>query len=92
MGGHQENSRSGRSGSAGRSGDTALSVGLETQLALVNEKNDRGIRGPMEKQFVIGPSLQFRPLRQMHIDLAPLFGANSNSPRAKVFLVVGWEF
>jgi hypothetical protein len=33
-----------------------------------------------------------KPLPQMHIDVAPLFGTTPASPRAKAFVVVGWEF
>jgi hypothetical protein len=36
--------------------------------------------------------MQFRPLPQMHIDVAPLFGVTHASPRAKIFVVLGWEF
>ena len=65
---------------------------LSTQLALVNSLDEHGRRGAFEKEFLIGPSLQIRPLPQMHIDFAPLFGTTKASPRAKVFVVLGWEF
>lgn len=64
----------------------------ESKLALVNSLDERGRRGDFDKQFLIGPSLQIRPLPQMHIDFAPLFGMTKTSARAKVFVVLGWEF
>ena len=72
--------------------DSKVSVGVETQLAMVNSKIAPGIRSPYETSFLIGPSLQFRPLPQMHIDLAPLIGTTEPAPRAKTFVVLGYEF
>jgi hypothetical protein len=70
-------------------------VGAELKLALVDaidpEKND-GSRGQSKKEILLGPSLQYRPLPQMHIDLAPLAGLNNDSPKLKPTLVIGWEF
>ena len=92
MGGAQENSNEWTTGVSYTVRDTKLAVGAETQLALVNEKDSRGVRGPFEKQFLIGPSVQFRPLPQMHINVAPLIGTTHSSPASKLFLVLGWEF
>ena len=72
--------------------DTKLAVGVETQLAMVNSRIAPGLRSPYETSFLAGPSLQFRPLPQMHIDIAPLFGTTQPSLRAKTFVVFGWEF
>ena len=72
--------------------DSRFSAGAETQLALVNSVEADGHRGDFAKEFLIGPSLQFRPLPQMHIDFAPLFGVTSAAPRVKFFVVFGWEF
>ena len=72
--------------------DTKLSMGVETQLAFVNERIAPGVRSDFEKEFLVGPSLQFRPLPQMHIDLPPLVGVTDAAPRAKIFIVFGWEF
>jgi len=70
-----------------------VGVGIETQLALVNTIDEATrVRGAFEKEFLIGPSIQFRPLPQLHIDIAPLFGVTPDSSRAKTFVVVGWEF
>jgi hypothetical protein len=72
--------------------DTKLSVGIETQLAMVNSKIAPGLRSPYETHFLVGPSLQFRPLPQMHIDFTPLFGTTTTSLRARTFVVMGYEF
>jgi len=70
--------------------DAKVGVGLETQLALVSEL-DHAIRGMSSKELLIGPSIQFRFIPQMHLDSAPLFGASKNAPRSKWFIVFGWE-
>lgn len=72
--------------------DSKFGLGLETQLALVNERAPGGGRTPFAKEFLIGPSLQLRPLPNAHLDFAPLFGVTKDAPRAKVFVVFGWEF
>jgi hypothetical protein len=90
--GPQENSNEWTTGISYAVRDSKFSVGMETQLALVNALDASGQRGDFDKEFLIGPSLQFRPLPQMHIDFAPLFGATHDAPRAKTFVVLGWEF
>jgi hypothetical protein len=40
----------------------------------------------------IGPSIQIRPLTQMHVDFAPLFGFTGDSMMRNVYLIFGWEF
>jgi len=72
--------------------DTKFALGMETQLALVNDRISPGVRSPFSKQFLIGPSIQFRPLPQMHLDFAPLFGATKDASQSKTFVVLGWEF
>lgn len=92
MGGVQENSNEWTTGLSYTVRDSKLSVGMETQVALVNEKINAATRGKLDRQFLIGPSLQFRLLPQMHVDVAPLFGATAKSPRTKFIVVLGWEF
>ena len=92
LGGPQENSNEWTTGVSRTVLDSKFGVGVETQLALVNSLDARGHRGDFEKEFLIGPSIQFRPLPQMHIDFAPLFGVTKAAPRAKTFVVLGWEF
>lgn len=91
-GGAQETSNEWTTGVSYTVRDMKLGIGVESQLALVNERIGPGARSDFETEFLIGPSLQFRPLPQMHIDFAPLFGTTEAAPRAKTFVVMGWEF
>lgn len=92
MAGPQENSNEWTTGLSYTARDSKVGVGVESQLALVNSLDASGQRGDFAKEFFIGPSVQFRPLPQMHIDFAPLFGVTKAAGRAKTFVVVGWEF
>lgn len=92
IGGVQENSHEWTTGLSYTAQDTRLGVGVETQLALVNELESNGGRGPLTTAFLAGPSLQWRPLPQMHLDVAPLLGLNHDAPRMKLFVVLGYEF
>jgi hypothetical protein len=69
--------------------DETLSLGAEVKASLVDEHGDRG---DYSKELEVGPSLQYRPLPAMHIDVAPLVGIGGDSRVADVFLVLGWEF
>ena len=90
--GAQENSHEWTTGLSYTARDTKLGIGVETQLALVNELESNGTRGPLTKAFLAGPSLQWRPLPQMHLDVAPLLGLSHDAPRMKLFVVLGYEF
>lgn len=92
LGANQENSNEWTFGLSRTVRDGRFDLGLETQLALVNELDSHGNRGDFEKQFSIGPSAQFRPLPQIHINVASLFGTTDASNRSKVFVVFGYEF
>ena len=91
-GGSREISNEWTTGVSYTPSDMKFGVGVETQLAFESAKDALGIRGASEKGLLVGPSLQFRPLPQMHIDVAPLFGVNEGAKRAKTFVVFGWEF
>ncbi len=90
--GAQENSNEWTTGVSRTVRDSKFSVGAETQLALVNSLDASGVRGPLASQFYVGPSIQLRPLPQMHIDFAPLFGVTGPASSLKTYVVVGWEF
>jgi hypothetical protein len=92
IGGVQENSHEWTTGLSYTAQDAKLGVGVETQLALVNELEPNGTRGPLSKAFFAGPSIQWRPLPQMHLDIAPLLGVNHDASRMKLFVVLGYEF
>lgn len=68
--------------------DETFSLGAELKAALVDEHSDRG---DFARELEIGPSFQYRPLPQMHIDFAPLIGIGDDSRSADLFLVLGWE-
>jgi hypothetical protein len=70
--------------------DSLFSVGLETECGVVDTHGHRGSYS--EKFFYLGPSIQYRPMEQFHIDFAPLIGLSGDSPRAQIFLVIGYEF
>jgi hypothetical protein len=69
--------------------DFKLSLGAETRLAWTNVAADRESFG---KNFRMGPSLQYRPLPQMTLNIAPLFGLTDESDDAQLFINTGWEF
>ncbi|MCA8964659.1 MAG: hypothetical protein H6838_07685 [Planctomycetes bacterium] len=69
--------------------DQRFSVGAEVKAAWIDDKTDRG---DFATEVLIGPSFQFRPVPNAHIDVAPLFGVTDDSPEAKLTLLFGWEF
>jgi hypothetical protein len=69
--------------------DRQLSLGAETRLGWTDQK---GSRRHYARDLQVGPSVQFRPLTQMHVDFAPLFGITSDSMQRNVYLIFGWEF
>jgi outer membrane putative beta-barrel porin/alpha-amylase len=69
--------------------DKKFSVGAEFKLAYSDVTSDRG---NYANEVLIGPSFQYRPLPNAHIDLAPLFGVTDDSPDAKITVLFGWEF
>ena len=69
--------------------DQKLSIGYEWQYSL---ESDTGDRSNPEKSFGIGPSLQWRPTPNTHLDLVPLFGCSHDAPRIESFVVFGFDF
>jgi hypothetical protein len=69
--------------------DSKLSIGLETKWAWEDVEADRG---NYEREALLGPSIQVRPLPQMHIDLAVMAGLTDDSPVTKTVMIAGWEF
>jgi hypothetical protein len=45
-----------------------------------------------EDDLVIGPSIGWKPTRQIRIHFAPLFGCTDDSPRLASFLLISYEF
>ncbi|MBA3708485.1 MAG: transporter [Planctomycetes bacterium] len=69
--------------------DEKVSLGIEDKFAWEDVKGDRG---NYEREFLLGPSIQIRPLPQMHIDLSYMIGLTDNSPASKTVFIAGWEF
>lgn len=88
-GGAQENAYELTGGVSYTLRDEKVSVGAEVKAAFTDQK---GNRGTYQDEVLVGPSLQFRPLPNAHIDIAALAGLTSDSPDAKFFFVFGWEF
>ena len=66
--------------------DPSFSLGVEMKLEHVTEK---GARDDPEIEFLLGPTIQWRPTRTTHIDIAPLFGLTDDSPDAQIYVVFG---
>ena len=73
--------------------DYKLSLGAEVQLEATDKTGDRF--SFEDQEILAGPSLQWRPVPPMHVDLVALFGAEHGSgettPLAEPTIVVGWE-
>ena len=69
--------------------DEKWSLGIELKE---ESETEQGARGPAPYEVDIGPSLQWLPTRNTHLDLVPLFGVTGQSPHIEAFLVFGWDF
>lgn len=69
--------------------DDVFSIGVESVLSMVDVKEDRG---DFSTTLVVGPSIQWKPLQPMTVNIAPLIGVTGGSPDAQVYVNVGWEF
>ena len=68
--------------------DQKLSVGLE--LKVENEAPQSEPLTPIEVD--LGPSIQWRPTRNTHLDVVPLVGLTSVSPHVEMWIVFGYDF
>jgi hypothetical protein len=71
--------------------DRKLSAGVEMEAAYAVE---REVAGEVDRarEVHVGPSIQWRPLPQAHLDVVPLFGCTGESNRMKMYIVFGWKF
>lgn len=69
--------------------DEKLEVGLEMQYRSGAEEigNLRSSKG-----LEIGPTLAWRPSKDVRFDLSPLFGCSDHTPAVQVFVVFSWSF
>lgn len=68
--------------------DSQFSLGAEMKAEAADEKSDRG---NYTSGFEIGPSLEWRPLPNIHLDFAPLKGIGDDSRAWDIFFVLGIE-
>ena len=68
--------------------DRKLSVGLE--LKVENEAPQSDPLSPIEVD--LGPSIQWRPTNNTHLDVVPLVGLTSDSPHVEMWIVFGYDF
>jgi hypothetical protein len=69
--------------------DERFSLGAEVKGSITDE---HGSRGDFTNELLIGPSLQYRSGKHVHMDFAPLVGIGADSPAAQIFFVMGYEF
>jgi hypothetical protein len=66
--------------------DEKLSAGVEM---VFKHESEKGNRHDPEIGFLIGPSMQWRPKPNMHLDIVPLIGVLRDSPRVEAYVVFG---
>lgn len=69
--------------------DNRFDLGAEFKLQM---DEYHGTRGQFHDHVFIGPSLQYRPIPRMHLDVVPLIGLSHESEALELYLVLGWEF
>ncbi|MEI6085759.1 MAG: hypothetical protein WCS70_15855 [Verrucomicrobiota bacterium] len=69
--------------------DEKFSAGMELKIESETEKGARD-NAPLE--IDLGPSIQWRPTKATHVDVAPLIGLTSDSPHVELWVVFGWNF
>lgn len=72
--------------------DSKLSVGVETISHATDEWDAAADkRTKLTYENFVGPSIMWRPTPALRVNVAPLVGIGANSPRAQLYLNVGWE-
>lgn len=89
MGYDNENTYETTSGVSYTLRDNIFDIGAEFKL---QENEFRGARGHYIDNVLLGPSLQYRPMPRVHVDVVPLIGLTHESSALQMYLVVGWEF
>src|SRR5262249_34098236 len=69
--------------------DSSVSLGGELKASLTNTVADRNA---FQEELLIGPSLQYRPTRNVHLDVNALAGIGPDSPACEAFFVLGYDF
>ncbi len=63
--------------------DNVFSVGVEAKWTHEDHEHS---------EVIVGPSVQWRPTRNTHLDLVVQFGANHAAPNTECWLIFGWDF
>ncbi|MEO6785237.1 MAG: transporter [Chthoniobacteraceae bacterium] len=69
--------------------DDKLGVGIE---AFYDHDSLKGARGNAAEEFSVGPSIQWRVTKNLHVDLNCMFGTNRDSDRQTGYLIIGYDF
>lgn len=69
--------------------DGKIGIGVE---AFYDHDTVKGARGDGANLFAIGPSIQFRLTRNLHVDINCMFGTNEETERQIGYLVIGYDF
>jgi hypothetical protein len=69
--------------------DRVLQAGVEVLFETTSED---GSRSDPEYVVLIGPSISWRPVPRVHVDVAPLFGVTGDSNLIESFVVLGLDF
>jgi hypothetical protein len=69
--------------------DGKIGIGVE---AFYDHDTVKGERGNPANIFAIGPSVQFRLTKNLHVDINCMFGTNEDSERQIGYLVIGYDF
>jgi hypothetical protein len=68
--------------------DQKLSAGLELKVESEAPQDDH----PKPVEVDLGPSIQWRPTHNSHLDVVPLVGLSSDSPHVELWIVFGFDF
>jgi hypothetical protein len=74
--------------------DSKFSAGVEFNLEHVTGEGFQS-HDDAVNEFLLGPSFQWRPTENSHLDFVPLFGLTSSDredPRYEFWLIFGWDF
>ncbi len=69
--------------------DDKLTAGVEMKF---EDTTEDGSRSDPEIEFLLGPSLTWRPTQHTHLDVVPLFGLTGDAPTMEAIVVFGIEF
>ena len=74
--------------------DSKFSAGVEFNLEHVTGEGFQS-HDDAVNEFLLGPSFQWRPTENSHLDFVPLFGLTSSDredPRYEIWVIFGWDF